>query len=91
MHRFKARTQCFSEKIFDILIPFENFSPGNLVVSKFLLEVPKFKENIVSCIIDVIKSFNHIFTSNSNTCSIVSKMNEHRLLILINISYMINY
>ena len=43
-----------------------------LLVWKFLLEVPKFKKN-----------FTHTFTSN-NTCSIVSKMNEHRLFILIN-------
>ena len=34
-------------------------------------------------------SFTHILASNNNTCGIVSKMNEHRLFILINTSYMI--
>ena len=36
-----------------ILIPSEKIFPGN--VSKFLLEVPKFKENIPICIITVTK------------------------------------
>ena len=44
------------------------------------------------CVITVIKSawsFTHIFTSKNSPCGIVSKMNEHRLFILINTSYMI--
>ena len=34
-------------------------------------------------------SFIHTFTSNNNTCGMISEMNEHRLLILINTSYML--
>ena len=33
-------------------------------------------------------SFTHAFTSKNNTCGIVSKINEHRLLKLINTRYM---
>ena len=36
-------------------------------------------------------SFTHTFTSNNNTCGILSKMNQRRLLILINTSYTTNY
>ena len=69
----------------------KDLSREHLVVSKFLLEVAKFKENVLIWVITVIKvawSFTHTFTSNSNTCSIILNMTEHRLLILINTSYM---
>ena len=36
-------------------------------------------------------SFTRTFSSNNNTWGIVSKMNEHKLLILINTNFMINY
>ena len=76
---------------FDVLIPFEKIFPGN--ISKFLLEVPKFKQNAIICIITIIKWHDLLltFTNNSNTCGIIPKMNEHRLFILINTSYIVNY
>ena len=76
---------------FDVLIPFEKIFPGN--ISKFLLEVLKFKENAIICIITIIKRHDLLltFTNNSNTCGIIPKMNEHRLFMLINTSYIINY
>ena len=42
---------------FDILVPFEN-----LVVSRLLLEVPKYKENVLICVITVIKVHNLLLT-----------------------------
>ena len=36
-------------------------------------------------------AFTHTLASNTNICSIASKMNGHRLLILINTSCMISY
>ena len=77
---------------------FEKIFPANiLVVSNLLLEVPKLKENVLIYIItvkkacDLLLTFTQTFPSNNNTCGITSKMNEHRLLILINTSYLINY
>ena len=43
----------FEKCFFDILIPFEKVFPGNIWL--FLLEVPKFKENVIICVITVIK------------------------------------
>ena len=70
------------EKIFfffDILIPFEKIFPKNIY---FFRNYYCYKRGWSSA---------HTFTSNNNTCSIVSKMNEHSLLILINTSYIIYY
>ena len=55
---FKVRTQYFSEKFrkkkfFDVLFRLKRYFQG--VVWKFLLEVPKFKENTLICIITVLK------------------------------------
>ena len=71
----------------------KGLSSKYVAVSKFLSEKPEFKENVLICIIIVIKvlDLELALLSNNNTCSIVSKMNEQRLLILINTSYMINY
>ena len=62
-----------------------------LIVSKFLLEVPKFKEKVITSIITVTKVRDLLltFANNNNICGKVSKLNEHRFLILINTSYMI--
>ena len=57
----KFRTQCFSEKNWKkfflyILISFEKaFSREYSVVSKLLLDMPKFKENVLFCVITAIK------------------------------------
>ena len=47
--------------------------------------MPKFKEchNLCNHCYKSMWSFTHIFLSNNNTWSIVSKMIEHRLFILI--------
>ena len=58
-----------------------------LVVLKFLLKAPKFKKNVLIYVIAVKKVRDLLLI----IYSIISKMNEHRLLILINISFMINY
>ena len=54
--------------------------------------MPKFKENVLICVITVTKKYDLLLRllQVKNTCGIVSKINEHRLLILINTSYMIN-
>ena len=57
----------------------DRLSRENLVVLKFLLEVPRFKENVLTCIITVIKVRDLLLTVNNNTCAIVSEMNKHRL------------
>ena len=55
----KVKTQCFSvklrEKVFNSYSVWKDLSMEYLVVSKFLLEVPKFKENVLICIIVAIK------------------------------------
>ena len=53
--------------------------------------MPKFKENVITSIIIVTKVRDLLltFANNNNTCGKVSKLNEHRFLILINTSYMI--
>ena len=56
----------------------------------YLLEVRKFKENVTICVIpEKVRDLLLTFTSNNNTCCIVSKMNQHILFTLINTSYMI--
>ena len=58
----KARMQCFSKKFRQKFFFFwysysfwKHLSRENLVVLKLLLEVPKFRENFVICVITVIK------------------------------------
>ena len=66
----------------------KDLSREYLVVLKFLLEVLKFKENLNlrnHCYKNAW-SLTHTFTSNNNACGMISKMNEHGLLILINTS-----
>ena len=64
---FKVRTQCFSEKIWFFRFWYsysfwKDLSMENLVVSRLLLEVPKYKENVQICVITVIKVHNLLLT-----------------------------
>ena len=43
-------------KFFDTLIPFEKIFPASFVVSKLLLQLPRFIENVLICVITVIKA-----------------------------------
>ena len=74
----KVRVQCFSEKFLKEFF-FQNsyffwkdLSKEYLVVSKFLLEVPKFKVNVIICVITVTKVHDILLTlthtSNNKTC-----------------------
>ena len=63
--QIKVRMQCFSRKIwiffFYYSYSFRKDLPREyLVVLKFLLEVPEFKENVLFCIITVIKVHAHL-------------------------------
>ena len=55
------------------------------------MEVPKFKENVLIYVTMVIKVRDLVLTLNNNNWATIPKMNKHRLLILINTSYMTNY
>ena len=96
---FKARTQYFSEKFrkkgfSDIPIPFKKIFPGNIQLFQNLYwKCLNLRKMSLICVITVTKKYDLLLTllQVKNTCGIVSKMNEHRLLILINASYMINY
>ena len=65
-----VRTQCFSEKLRKIFLYiyiysyffWKNFSREYLVASKFLLEMPTFKENVIICAITIIKVRDLLFT-----------------------------
>ena len=53
--------------------------------------MPKFKENVLIYVTMVIKVRDLVLTLNNNNWATIPKMNKHRLLILINTSYMTNY
>ena len=61
---FSVFLKNFGKFFFDILIPFEKIFPGSIyiVVLKFLLEVPKFKDNVLICMIIVIKVCDRLLT-----------------------------
>ena len=90
---FEVSMQNFSEtfrkRFFLYSYSFQkDLSREYLVVLKFLLEVRKFKENVLICLSTVIKVHDLLLTLLQ---VIVSKMSEHRLLKLINTSHIINY
>ena len=93
---FEVWMQCFSEtfrkRFFLYSYSFQkDLSREYLAVLKFILEVRKFKKNFLICLITVIKVHDLLLTLLQVITILVSKMSEHRLLILINTSYMINY
>ena len=96
---FKVRTQCFSEKfrkhfffflIFLFLLKrsFHGiFGCFEVLLGSAWIQGKCYKFR--NLCYKSAWSFNQTFTSNNNTCAIVSKINEHRLFILINTSYKI--
>ena len=54
-----------------------------MFVWEFLLERPKFKENVIICVITVIKVRDLLLTLLQVMTTLAPKMNEHRFFILI--------
>ena len=67
---FEVRTQCFFCKIS------KNLSREHLVVPKFSLEVPKFKENVLICVITVIKLRDLLLTHSISDIEVISNRRD---------------